>query len=96
MVIALLAPEFIVYNAWSQRQQAKRVMRLLRQRSGQGETRTLLSRWLKRLATPVGIVDTEKGSQHSLHASPEAIVLQKDHAKVLATIKVFLTLVRCL
>lgn len=38
MVVALLAPEFIVFNAWSQRRQASRIAHLLRRRSGQVET----------------------------------------------------------
>lgn len=34
-MIALLAPEFVVFNAWSQRRQAVRIARMLRRRCGQ-------------------------------------------------------------
>lgn len=37
LVVALLAPEFIVFNAWSQRRQALRIAHALRKRSGQVE-----------------------------------------------------------
>ena len=49
MVIALLAPEFIVFNAWSQRRQANRIARMLRRRSGQGEVESLVKLLYKRL-----------------------------------------------
>lgn len=39
LVIALVAPEFIVFNAWSERRQAVRIGRLLRHRAGQGEAK---------------------------------------------------------
>lgn len=37
LVVALLAPEFIVFNAWSQRRQAVRIARMLRRLNGQEE-----------------------------------------------------------
>lgn len=36
-MVALLAPEFVVFNAWSQRRQAVRFARMLWRRSGQEE-----------------------------------------------------------
>ena len=42
LLVALLAPEFIVFNAWSQRRQAMRIAHLLRKRYGQEEPRSLI------------------------------------------------------
>lgn len=43
MLIALLAPEFVVCNAWSQRRQAARIAKLLRRRSGQQESESCVT-----------------------------------------------------
>jgi hypothetical protein len=51
LIVALLAPEFIVFNAWSQRRQAVRLARILRRRSGQEEPKS----WMRSLCDWVGI-----------------------------------------
>ncbi|KAK3377234.1 hypothetical protein B0T24DRAFT_592848 [Lasiosphaeria ovina] len=53
LVAALIAPEFIVFNAWSQRRHAARIARQLRRRAGQPEhgKRGPLSRWWHALTT---------------------------------------------
>jgi len=66
LVVALLAPEFIVFNAWSQRRQAVRLARILRRRSGQEEPRS----WVRSLCDWAGIRggldDEEKCRQPTL------------------------------
>lgn len=48
-LIALLAPEFVVFNAWFQRRQAGRIARMLRRRYGQPEPESYLSGLYRRL-----------------------------------------------
>ena len=73
LVVALLAPEFIVYNAWSQRRQAVRIARMLRRRCGQKEPVPLiLNLWTylwprARITDPEGPKDQPK--QPNKHAS---------------------------
>ena len=73
LVIALLAPEFIVHNAWSQRRQAVRIARMLRRRCGQKEPVPLgLNLWTylwprARIIDPEGPKDQTK--QPDRHAS---------------------------
>ena len=49
MLVALLAPEFVVFNAWSQRRQACRIARLLRERSGQPDPESVFTTMRNRL-----------------------------------------------
>lgn len=60
LVVALLAPEFIVYNAWSQRRQAVRIARMLRRRCGQEEPVSLISALWARLRPKAGTSDPER------------------------------------
>ncbi|XHG04800.1 hypothetical protein AWENTII_008052 [Aspergillus wentii] len=75
MVIALLAPEFIVYNAWFQHRQASRIAQVLRRRSGQTEPESFMA-FLRRYILGRSTVneldqnqqkDHEKGFQSSVH-----------------------------
>lgn len=59
LVVALLAPEFIVYNAWSQRRQAVRIARMLRRRCGQEEPVAPISALWARLWSKAGTSDPE-------------------------------------
>jgi hypothetical protein len=61
LLVALLAPEFIVFNAWSQRRQAVRLTKLLNRRSGQPEHVSILKRLWKRYKPHNGPKDEEKG-----------------------------------
>ena len=59
LVVALLAPEFIVYNAWSQRRQAVRIARMLRRRCGQKEPVPLIMNLWTYLWPRARIIDPE-------------------------------------
>lgn len=75
LVVALLAPEAIVFNAWSQRRQAVRLARVLRRRSGQEEpVSCFLSIWNK-IWSRTRIVDQENGSckRHDGHVSKQRV-----------------------
>jgi hypothetical protein len=61
LLVALLAPEFIVFNAWSQRRQAVRLACMLRRRCGQEEPETRLMRWWRWIGPKTRIVDRERG-----------------------------------
>jgi hypothetical protein len=51
MLIALLAPEFVVFNAWSQRRHALRIAQVLRRRSGQAEPESIMMRLRRQFGT---------------------------------------------
>ncbi|KAJ5774279.1 hypothetical protein N7457_009175 [Penicillium paradoxum] len=70
VLIALLAPEFVVYNAWSQRRQALRIAQLLRRRSGQHEPETFLVRLRKGLGMREEL-DQETGTKGDVTSSDD-------------------------
>lgn len=73
LIVALLAPEFIVFNAWSQRRQAVRLARILRRRSGQEEPKS----WMRSLCNWVGIGsdanDEEKCQRSTLSEDSQSV-----------------------
>lgn len=71
IIVALLAPEFVVLNAWSQRRQAVRIAQLLRRRAGQDEPRSWISILSIHLSSKLGNL-TEK------EVDPEAGQVQED------------------
>ena len=44
LFIALLAPEFVAFNAWRQRSEAQHIAKSLRERVGQTKPRSILRR----------------------------------------------------
>lgn len=91
MVIALLAPEFIVYNAWSQRRQAVRTAKLLRKRSGQEEPGSFMTTLYRHFKTQAPELDQEKGTQQIQHQEQllnKNSTSQKDGIKAQVTAKV--------
>ena len=60
LLVALLAPEFIVFNAWSQRRQAVRIARILRKRYGQEEPCSLIFKVWRFLWSKARTIDTER------------------------------------
>ncbi|RDL35312.1 uncharacterized protein BP5553_07243 [Venustampulla echinocandica] len=63
LVVALLAPEFIVFNAWAQRRQAVRIAKMLRKRSGQEEVGSWFTRLCKYFRRKLRLLDQERGQQ---------------------------------
>lgn len=61
VVIALLAPEFVVFNAWSQRRHALRIAEMLRRRSGQREPDPFLMTLRKKFRMVHPEPDQEQG-----------------------------------
>ena len=53
VLIALLAPEFVVYNAWRQRDRAKQILCNLKSHHGQDQTDNRLSEETKQISGPV-------------------------------------------
>ena len=60
LLVALLAPEFIVFNAWSQRRQAVRIAGMLRDRSGQEKLGSRILALWRRLWPRARIFDRER------------------------------------
>ena len=63
LLIALLAPEFVVYVAWRQRDQAKKALKILRRHYEQDEPRawwTKLANFLSCCHSSAGVADEEK------------------------------------
>lgn len=77
LLVALLAPECVVFNAWSQRRQAVRLACMLRRRCGQEEPETRIMRWLRWIRPKTHIVDCERGQvqeqQHSGNVSDSRV-----------------------
>ena len=68
LIVALLAPEFIVFNAWSQRRQAIRIARILRRRCNQGDpVSPIMKLWAR--ARPM-VRDLDPESSHSRERQP--------------------------
>ncbi|XPS70735.1 hypothetical protein M3J09_002937 [Ascochyta lentis] len=81
LLVALLAPEFIVFNAWSQRRQAVRLARMMRKRSGQEEPKSWAGRFWEwtRMASPVKDEEKGKGKVEQLPpGSPKAVTSSQD------------------
>lgn len=73
LCIALLAPELVVFNAWSQRRQAARLARILRRRSGQEESPSSIGALWRYLWPSVSTFDQERNqyqqNQYDGHVS---------------------------
>jgi len=63
LLVALLAPEFIVFNAWAQRRQAVRIAKVLRKRSGQEEVGSCITRLYNHFRKKSKLLDRERGQQ---------------------------------
>lgn len=78
ILIALLAPEFVVFNAWSQRRHALRIAKMLRKRCGQAEPESGSTTLRKMLGLKYQRPDQEQGMKgsnssvdHLLHDSSD-------------------------
>ena len=65
VVIALVAPEFVVFNAWSQRRHALRVAKVLRRRSGQEDPESFMTALRRMFGMEPQKPDQEQGMRGS-------------------------------
>lgn len=88
LLVALLAPEFIVFNAWAQRRQAIRIAMMLRKRSGQEEGDSWIARLWKYTRGKYKLLDREKDTlpvQIQTHEVQDGRLSKVDNSKITIT-----------